>query len=155
MVLRRRSGREGELSARDMAAPSAGLLFQRTLDRAGAAEQLPVHRVEPVVGCVEHESARHADGNADRAPVELDGKTLGNHLDSWLPAGGARVRACAAAQAAARLLDEEVAHGRSDARFSGEAPGAGCAGALESCRAALGMEELGPSELIEIGHRVD
>lgn len=40
-------------------------------------------------------------------------------------------------------------------RLSGEAPGAGRAGALESCRAALGMEKLWPSELSEIGHTVD
>jgi hypothetical protein len=39
--------------------------------------------------------------------------------------------------------------------LSGGAPGAGRAGALESCRAALGMEKLGPSELSEISHRID
>src|SRR6478672_3511197 len=68
--------------------------LQLALDGAGAAEQPSVHRVEAIVGGVEHEAAGHADGDADRAAVELDCKTLGNHLNSAPdgPAEHARMR---------------------------------------------------------------
>src|SRR5437764_15141270 len=68
--------------------PSAGSLLPRgnspqfSLDGAGAAEQPAVHLIEAIVGCVEHEAAGNADSYADRAAVELDCKTLGNHEDS-------------------------------------------------------------------------
>src|SRR5579884_1351820 len=71
--------------------PPDGLL-QLTLDGPGAAEQPPVHLAEPIVGGEEHESARHPDGDADRAPVELDGETLIDHDDST-PGGRAQARA--------------------------------------------------------------
>src|SRR5689334_7171341 len=83
MMERRRSlDCERERPARAMLRlPSADLL-QLALDGAGAAEQPPVHLIEAVVRSVEHEAARHADGDADRAPVELDCETLIEHLDS-------------------------------------------------------------------------
>src|SRR4051794_17736494 len=56
--------------------------LQLALDRARSAEQPSVHLIEALVGCVEHESARHADGNADGAPIELDRETLIGHYSS-------------------------------------------------------------------------
>jgi hypothetical protein len=50
------------------------------VDRAGAREQAAVERVEPLVGRKEFEAAGNADGDPDRAAVELNGKSLpGGH----------------------------------------------------------------------------
>src|SRR5437868_6465910 len=78
----RRLGREGELRPRHTPALSLADFVQLALDCSSTAEHAPVHRLEPAVRCVEHEAARDADGDADRATVELDCETLGNHEDS-------------------------------------------------------------------------
>jgi hypothetical protein len=57
-------------------------LLQLPLDCAGAAEQTSVHFFEAIVRCVEHEATRHANGNADGAPIEFDRETLIGHYSS-------------------------------------------------------------------------
>src|SRR5690242_9444586 len=88
---KRKEGRKAAIGSRRVgagtqsaAAPALGDLAQLPLDGAGAAEQPPVHRLEPVVGRIEDEAAGHSDGNADGAPVELDGKSLGDHVTRLL-----------------------------------------------------------------------
>jgi len=72
-----RSGRLEASHPRRFAKSDPG---QLPLDRPGAAEHASVHLPETVVGGVEHEAAGDADGDADRAAVELDCKSLGDHL---------------------------------------------------------------------------
>ena len=52
---------------------------QRPFKRSSAGKQSTVERVEAVVGRKEHEAAGHADGDADRATVELNCETLAWH----------------------------------------------------------------------------
>jgi hypothetical protein len=59
-----------------------GDLLQLTLDSASASEGAAVHLIERIIGRVEHEAARNADGNADCPVVKLDYKSLVNHDDS-------------------------------------------------------------------------
>jgi hypothetical protein len=58
------------------AAPGLRVAFQFAFERAGAGEEAAVEAVELIGGCEEHESAGYADGDADRAAVELDCETL-------------------------------------------------------------------------------
>jgi hypothetical protein len=64
--------------------------FQVTLDSACAWKQLAIHLIEIIVGCVEHETAGDADGNADRSAVVLDSKAL--HDDWTLLSASSRTR---------------------------------------------------------------
>ena len=56
------------------------------LDGAGARENTAIHFVEFIVRRVKHEAARNADGDADRAAIELNYKSLGHR--TLLPASG-------------------------------------------------------------------
>ena len=80
------------MSARERdAALSAGVLAFAVLEWVKQRYDLPpIDLIEPVIGCVEHEPARDPDGNADRAPVEFDGKTLANHWTLLLATRGLR-----------------------------------------------------------------
>jgi len=72
---------------------------------AGTGKQAPVHVIEPIVRCVEHEAAGDADSDTDSAPIELDCKSLRNHEDSAPGAQqGARMRSRMRG-AAARLIE--------------------------------------------------
>jgi hypothetical protein len=67
------------MAERPAAAAGLRVPLQLALERAGAGEQPAVERLEPVAGREEHEAAGHADGDADRAAVELDCETLAWH----------------------------------------------------------------------------
>jgi len=66
-----------------------GNLAQLPLDGASTAEQAAVHLLETVVRRPEHEAARDADSDPDRAAIEFDRKSLRNQNS----APGARLRA--------------------------------------------------------------
>jgi hypothetical protein len=51
-------------------------LLQLALDRPGPAEHSPIHFIEAAVGCIKHESARHAHGHAYGAAVKFDCEAL-------------------------------------------------------------------------------
>ena len=51
-------------------------LGQLALERPGAGEQPAIERIERVARREEHEPAGHANGDADRAAVELDQESL-------------------------------------------------------------------------------
>ena len=75
------------------------------LDRPGTGKQAPVHVIEPIIRCVEHEAAGDADRDPDRAPIELDYKSLRNHDDfapsaQQSPGRGSRIQT-----AAVRLIE--------------------------------------------------
>jgi hypothetical protein len=52
------------------------------LDGSSARKDAAVHLIESVIGRVKDEPAWHTGGNANRAPFELDCKSLRNHEDS-------------------------------------------------------------------------
>jgi hypothetical protein len=58
---------------------SAAELRQLSFEGARTGEQPSIELGEIVVRAKEHESARHTNGNADRAAVELDCETLAWH----------------------------------------------------------------------------
>jgi hypothetical protein len=64
------------------ALPPAADLQQLALDGASTREDAAIHLVEIIVGCVKHETARNADGDADRAAIKLNYKSLGHGLYS-------------------------------------------------------------------------
>jgi hypothetical protein len=86
----------------------AGDLLQLALNGAGTRKEAPIHLLELIVGCAEHEPTGDTDGNADRAVVILDRKTLHDHW-TLLPASSG-TRRVIAADAAARFLNEGDAH---------------------------------------------
>ena len=61
---------------------AAADLLQLALERPRPREEPAVERVEAIARREEHETAGHADGNADGAALELDCKTLAWHLKS-------------------------------------------------------------------------
>ena len=62
-----------------------GHSLQLSLDGPRTGKHLPVHFIETVVRGIKHEAAWNADSDPDRATVELDRKSLGNH-GTLLPA---------------------------------------------------------------------
>jgi hypothetical protein len=67
-----------------------GDLLQLPFNGPRTAKQATVHFIETVIRGVEHEATGNADSNSDRATIELDCKTLGNHCDSPARAAGKR-----------------------------------------------------------------
>src|SRR6476661_6982745 len=118
--VRRELDRKGKRGRRRMAAVRLpGDLLQLALDGARPAEQPPVDWFEPGIGCVEHEPARHADGDADRAAVEFDCKTLVNHNSS--PREPKPRGRPSAVFAAARYWTRKMRPLRCETRLNGEA----------------------------------
>src|SRR6185312_988528 len=139
-----KSKRGQALGRRRAAAIAPGDPPQFALDGAGAAEQTPVERFEIVARGIEHETARHPDGDADGAAVELDCETLAQHD---LKFSNARRRAAADAGEGgveARLLRNRMRSRGLASVAHWEGPGLAPAGmrrpgALGSCRAAARM----------------
>src|SRR6476659_4768753 len=154
--VRRELDRKGKRGRRRMAAVRLpGDLLQLALDGARPAEQPPVDWFEPGIGCVEHEPARHADGDADRAAVEFDCKTLVNHNSS--PREPKPRGRPSAVFAAARYWMRKMRPLRCETRLNGEAlsvpcpSGSGTLRALESCGAATRVQ-LGAFKRRMLGH---
>ena len=132
-------------------------LLQLALDGPGAREDPPVQFVEIAVGCVKHEAAWHSNRDTDRAAIELDDKSLGNH---WTPLPARRNPCDAVLRVTADLLAKfawDTCACIPARRGSPEAPSApppaigGALGALESCGAATWMQ-LASVQLVVRGH---
>jgi hypothetical protein len=71
-----------DLKMPTLASVAFGNSLQLPLYRAGTGKQSAIHFIESVYRCVEHEAAGDTDSDPDRAPIELDCKSLRNHDDS-------------------------------------------------------------------------